>query len=147
MSGIQHYSVNMSYALFLDDIRLPHWIYEKTYEWFWVVVKNKNEFVDTINKHGIPKVISLDNDLGLTPTGEIHEDGYACLNWLIDNDIYVENIIIHSDNVVANEQMYGKACNWQKHLISEGLLTYGKVLKRPALKNLRKEYLDNLQNF
>ncbi len=69
-------------------------------------------------------------------------DGYYCLNYLIENDIYVDEIIVHSDNVVANEQIYGKANNWMNFLINENLIDEKniKILKRPALHNLTEEY-------
>ncbi len=130
----------MSYKLFLDDIREPFWIYDSYKE--WVVVKNKEEFIKIITNKGIPDVISFDNDLGVDTKGNILSDGYSCLNWLIDNDIYIKGIIIHSDNVVANEQIFGKANNWQRFLINEKILNVDDmfVLKRPAMNHLRDGY-------
>ena len=124
--------------IFLDDIRLPEWIYDDFQD--WVLVKNRDEFEKIIldNKSDID-IISLDNDLGTDLDGNILFDGYSCLNWLIDNDIYIKNIIIHSDNIVASEQIYGKANNWINFLVSENILKKEEVsvLKRPSMQNLR----------
>jgi hypothetical protein len=93
-------------------------------------------------------IISFDNDLGNDNNGNILPDGYYCLNYLIDNDIYIKGIIVHSDNVVANEQIYGKAMNWYIFLVSENILKIGEVftLKRPALNNLTNKYKKELIN-
>lgn len=55
----------MSY-LFLDDIRQP-----KQVKWVklpecveWNIVRNYNEFQDFLSKHGIPKFVAFDCDLG-----------------------------------------------------------------------------------
>lgn len=58
----------MSYLLFLDDqrrftqIKYPDEIEAMCLE--IVEVKNYNEFVDVIKSRGLPKVVSLDHDLG-----------------------------------------------------------------------------------
>jgi hypothetical protein len=129
----------MSYKLFLDDIRLPFWIYEDFND--WVIVRNMEELISTIKDRGVPDLISFDNDLG-NVDGVVLPDGYACLNWLIDNDIYVKGIIVHSDNNVANEQIFGKANNWHKFLVVDGILNKDEVyvIKRPSMFNLRPEY-------
>jgi len=56
-------------CLYLDDVRVPTQQlpgYEP-----WNVVKNYNEFVDYITKHGVPDFISFDHDLA-----EEHMDDY-----------------------------------------------------------------------
>ncbi len=130
----------MSYKLFLDDIREPFWIYDDYKK--WIVVRNQEEFIKTITDKGIPNVISFDNDLGVDNNGIILSDGYSCLNWLIDNDIYIKGVIVHSDNIVANEQIFGKAKNWQKFAINEKMLNVDEVfvIKRPSMNHLRDEY-------
>ena len=53
------------YNLFLDDHRQPKdvkWIDLPPVE--WIVVKTYDEFVNTIQKNGIPACISFDHDLG-----------------------------------------------------------------------------------
>jgi hypothetical protein len=129
----------MSYKLFLDDIREPFWIYDDYSD--WVIVRNMKEMFSLIKEKGVPSLISFDNDLG-NVDGVVLPDGYECLNRLIDNDIYIKGIVVHSDNNVANEQIFGKANNWHKFLIGEGVFSKDDVyvIKRPAMFNLRKEY-------
>ena len=133
--------------LFLDDIRNPDWLYEDYKD--WVVVRNDTEFKKFIleNIDNI-FIISFDNDLGVDKEGVILPDGYHCFNWLIDNDIYIKNIIVHSDNIIANEQIYGKAKNWYKFIVNEFDLDINlfSVIKREAKDNLRKEYVNNINN-
>ena len=131
----------MSYKLFLDDIRNPDWLYDDYNE--WIVVRTPDDFKNIIIEKGVPDIISFDNDLGIDNlTKEILPDGYACLNWLIDNSYYIKSIIVHSDNIIANEQIYGKSLNWHKFLISEKILNSEDlfVLKRMSMNNLREEY-------
>ena len=42
--------------LFLDDIRKPPDV-----DWF--IVRNYNQFIDWIDKNGLPDIISFDHDL------------------------------------------------------------------------------------
>lgn len=130
----------MSYKLFLDDIRLPFWVYDDAQD--WEVVRNKDELISKIKERGIPDIISFDNDLGMDDDGNILPDGYSCLNWLIENDIYVKGIIVHSDNIIANEQIFGKAGNWHKFLVEEKLFDMNDIftIKRPAMNNLTDTY-------
>lgn len=56
------------YKLFLDDVRKPSQVYsyirDSIYnENGWVVVKNYNEFVNAIQKNGLPYFVSFDHDL------------------------------------------------------------------------------------
>ncbi len=130
----------MSYKLFLDDIRDPFWIYDDYSD--WTIVRNYDDFIKFISENfGDIECISFDNDLG-NVDGVVLPDGYECLNHLIDNDIYVKGIVVHSDNNVANEQIFGKANNWHKFLIADGIFTKDDVyvIKRPSMFNLRKEY-------
>jgi hypothetical protein len=122
--------------IFLDDIRKPDWLYTNPAD--WILVKNFDELMEVVNQNkGNDITISFDNDLGLDGDGNILPDGYACLNWLIDNDIYIQNIIVHSDNTIANEQIFGKSKNWHKFLVNEGVFTSDElsVIKRPAMLN------------
>ena len=58
----------MSYKLFLDDERTP----ETTYHYMglpifkeldWIIVRDYNEFISSIEKNGIPDIIAFDHDL------------------------------------------------------------------------------------
>ncbi len=48
----------MSYKLFLDDIRLPYWIYDDYPE--WIVVRNQEDLISKIKTIGVPEIISFD---------------------------------------------------------------------------------------
>lgn len=60
----------MKYNLFLDDFRslndafaylpLPEYLKDE-----WIIVRNYDDFVYTVEKHGIPKMVSFDHDLGI----------------------------------------------------------------------------------
>ncbi len=103
------------YNLFLDDFRDP----EDCFEYMrhipyimedWVIVRNYNEFVKTIQEKGIPTIISFDHDLAdahygiQLPYDEYTEKtGYHCAKWLIyyciDNKKELPaTILIHSMN-------------------------------------------------
>lgn len=62
------------YNIFLDDIRFPKDAflqkelaylteYSKIPESEWVIVRNYDDFVKTIEERGIPRAVSFDNDL------------------------------------------------------------------------------------
>jgi hypothetical protein len=108
-----------------------------------VTVKNFEEFKNVIqNNIKNVEIISFDNDLGMDEGNNILPDGYSCLNWLIENDIYVKGIIVHSDNIIANEQIFGKAGNWHKFLVDEKIFNENDIfiMKRPAMSNLTNTY-------
>jgi hypothetical protein len=60
----------MKYNLFLDDFRslsdafaylpLPEYLQKE-----WIIVRNYDDFVYTVEKHGIPEMVSFDHDLGI----------------------------------------------------------------------------------
>jgi hypothetical protein len=114
----------MTYNLFLDDFRHPYDVFNYTFnpvygnEIYWVIVRNYNEFVDYIEKNGLPERISFDHDLA-----DVHYDvqdhvdqdyydlceektGYHCALWMINycldnNEKLPPIILIHSMNVVG----------------------------------------------
>jgi len=104
----------MSYNLFLDDIRelKEVFLYTKNqlYLLDWIIVRNYDEFVKTIEERGIPEIISFDHDLSLEHYGSqlsydqyIEKTGYDCAKWFInyciDNKKELPAIIlIHSMN-------------------------------------------------
>jgi hypothetical protein len=94
------------YKLFLDDERIPSdvtWIV--MHDGPWVIVRSQPEFEAYVLAHGMPDVISFDNDLG-TGMGE----GRFCARWLVEqllDGIVVFNpafaFTVHSKNTVAAE--------------------------------------------
>jgi hypothetical protein len=80
----------MKYNLFLDDTREPNKFLKDTRT--WLVVRNYNQFVETIAKQGLPDFISFDHDLADEHYNEEHPDydkfkektGYDCAKWLVE---------------------------------------------------------------
>jgi hypothetical protein len=124
----------MGYNLFLDDSRTPletfgyskNFLY-KTLE--WVIVRNYREFVEYVNKHGPPNVVSFDHDLAdqhYQVVGERHipydsfdeKTGYHCARWLISycNDVGVPfpDYYVHSMNVVGRKNIISYVENYKK---------------------------------
>ena len=128
------------YNLFLDDIRDPKdvtWVKLPDVE--WVIVRNYDQFVETITRQGIPKFIAFDHDLAdehyaatdyrtVLPTWdgsrrrgnpvdvELSErTGYDCAKWLVDycrnNSCTICDFVVHSMNPVGAE-------NIRKYLIN-----------------------------
>ena len=110
--------------LFLDDIREPKEVYSyiKADIYlldYWVIVRNYDEFVNYIQKHGIPYMISFDHDLAdinynhqnnIDYDSYTEKTGYDCAKWLInyclDNNLDLPTtILIHSMNIVGTENI------------------------------------------
>jgi len=116
------------YKLFIDDIRDPYILYKED---DWVIAKTYDEAINIILENGAPLEISFDNDLGNNSGG----DGYDILKWIIYETNYVIPCIrIHSDNIVASEQIYGLATNWHKHL----KLNNSKIIKKSNIQILNE---------
>ena len=101
--------------LFLDDIRSPEMVFDKTVAKDFVVVRNYADFVKYIKQNGLPEFISFDNDLGLDENGEIAPDGYAVAKWLVyesELDLQYLKFKVHSANPVAAEQIRGLLANY-----------------------------------
>jgi hypothetical protein len=121
------------YKLFLDDIRNPSHcvsymsgrIGTKSAVYLdkdWIVARDYEEFVSTIEERGVPDLISFDHDLaaehynveiidgGLTDYNTLGEKtGYDCAKWLL-NKCHEEgwglpNYFVHSMNPVGSENI------------------------------------------
>lgn len=130
----------MKKLLWLDDFRNPykeyaHWVYmwsplSKPYEVIWV--KSYNEFVDWINKNGLPDAIMFDHDLGdehyeLLDHNELinkydtyqEKTGYHCAKWLIeycmDNNVKLPKYFAHTANTVGRENINKLLENYLKY--------------------------------
>lgn len=100
----------MMKKLFLDDIREVKWVYQGELATEFEVVRSYDEFVDYIQKNGLPDFISFDNDLGLDENDEVAPDGYAGAKWLVYEsglDLRKLKFKVHSANPVAAEQIRG----------------------------------------
>lgn len=105
--------------LFLDDIRTVDMVYDPSLIVEFDVVRTYKEFVQYIQKNGLPHFISFDNDLGLDESGEVAPDGYAAAKWLVyESGLDMSNLTfkVHSANPVAAEQIRGLLNNYLKFL-------------------------------
>jgi len=105
--------------LFLDDIRVPYDVFKNTinplYEKNddWVIVRNYYEFINAIQKFGLPKFISFDHDLSYDHYLEenqksivyenlVEKTGYDSAKWLVEycleNEHTLPQYYVHSAN-------------------------------------------------
>lgn len=95
--------------LWLDDLRDPtKFGFTKNTKW----VKTYEEFTDYINEFGLPETVSFDNDLGTD------KEGYDCAKWLVnycmDNELKLPTWYVHSQNVVAANNIKNLLTNFEK---------------------------------
>lgn len=104
----------MSYNLFLDDVRLPNMFLNDTKH--WAIVRNYNQFVDLIQKRGLPDFISFDHDLAdehyvqLVDYSQFKEKtGYDCAKWLIEYCVNTKQLLpkyqVHSMNPIGSRNI------------------------------------------
>jgi hypothetical protein len=119
----------MKKLIYLDDLRTP-------LDQEWIVVRNYDEFVDTINEIGLENIglISLDHDLGDSAMKEWHTNvyhnytldydnitektGMNCTKWLVDQWLEGKPVVtvkVHSANAVGSANMMGYVNNY-KHI-------------------------------
>lgn len=91
---------DMSYKLYLDDIRMPT-------EPEWKVVRSFNDAISLINGLGCPEFISFDHDLGRDSL-----TGYDLAKWIVEKDLDNPGFIpknfefnVHSANPVGAENI------------------------------------------
>ena len=81
--------------LYQDDLRSTPENFERVYDY--------DEFVNFINKNGVPEFISFDHDLGEGKTG------FDCAKFLVefclDNGVSDINFQVHSQNPVGKENI------------------------------------------
>ncbi len=116
--------------IYLDDVRVPT-------ERGWTLVKNYEEFVETITRIGLENIelISLDHDLGDTAMAEyfnnvhtnfklnynniLEETGMDCAKWLVEqwmNGERVCQVTVHSANPVGSANMMGYINNYYMNI-------------------------------
>lgn len=125
--------------IFLDDERIPKnvsWVELPLVE--WTVARNYKQFVDIIEKHGIPKFISFDHDLAdehyrasmynpdkhysnyYTDGTFKEKTGFDCAEWLvnycIDNKLDIPPYCVHSMNPIGKENIEGLLEGYKKSL-------------------------------
>ena len=121
----------MKYHLFLDDERDPKkvtWVELPLVE--WVIARSYNQFVEIIQKNGLPESVSFDHDLAdehyveytaahdpKAPTkGSINygafkeKTGYDCAKWLaqycVDNNRPLPQYYIHTMNPIGGANIF-----------------------------------------
>lgn len=126
----------MKRIVFLDDIRMPEDVFKYTSNPIynrnnWIIVRNYNEFIQEIQKNGIPDLISWDHDLAdehYAP--EMYDPakynklvfqektGYDCAKWLVehimDNDLKLPHYLCHSMNPAGKINIMSLLNNFKK---------------------------------
>ena len=122
--------------IYLDDVRTP---VSPNNEWVegipeWTVVRNYEQFVDTVTYIGLEniEIISLDHDLGDTAMAEWHKNvyhnytlnydnitektGMDCTKWLVNqwlDGAPVVDVVVHSANAIGSANMMGMINNYR----------------------------------
>lgn len=126
------------YNLFLDDSRIPSDVlaYMPRCQYYvdreWAIVRNYDEFVNTILEKGVPQAVSFDHDLAddhykIYDRGETILDysnftertGYHCAKWLIEycidhNKEIPIAVFIHSRNPVGSKNIESLFTTYEK---------------------------------
>lgn len=124
------------YLLYLDDVRQPSQTYSQTEDKEWVIVRSYDEFVDHIQKHGLPKFVSFDHDLAdehyrksmydpdkhyskyYTDGTFKEKTGRECAKWLveycIEKSLDLPEFNVHSANPIGRENIRSLLESYQK---------------------------------
>lgn len=125
--------MNLSYNLFLDDIRDPlqcvSYMKNPIYENLeWVIVRSYDEFVEMISKNGLPEVISFDHDLSTDDAiassfGEplTEKTGFDCARWLteylLDTNLTCPYFLVHSMNPTGKVNIESLLYNFNRFIM------------------------------
>lgn len=109
------YDGKSKYSIFLDDFRFPNWVnwieLPKTH---WTICRHYYDFVDTVQRYGIPEYVSWDFDLDLHGHEHIKSlpylTGLDSVKWMMDycikNNENFPKSTIHSANPDGAKQIY-----------------------------------------
>ena len=115
------------YYLFLDDIRMPDWVYWVTLPTIpteWTIVRSYNAFCDVIRSKGIPEFVCYDHILEENDhhyDGPITDEktGYDCARFLCEEcrneGVAHPSFLVHSMDPVGRENII--------HYIKHGYLS------------------------
>ena len=109
---------NKMYKIFFDDLRTVDMVYKNPEDWDFEVIRNIDDFKNTILDKGVPEFISFDHDLGKDDNGNV-VDAYQALKWMVfDLELDLRNMDykIHSANPLALEKIYCLIKNLNKEL-------------------------------
>lgn len=126
------------YKIFLDDVRQPYDVFRTTilpiYEndSSWVIVRSYEDFVEVLEKNGVPDVVSFDHDLSFdhyleeNQKGDIDYSimkemtGYDAAKYLVEicigKGVKLPMYYIHSANPVGSENIKSYLENAKKYL-------------------------------
>lgn len=83
-----------------------------------------HELKDFLTRYDIA-ILSLDHDLGTDATGQLLQTGYDFVKWFCEEGLFVEQIYLHTDNIVGKENMYATLKAAQKRgFISPNIQIY-----------------------
>lgn len=125
------------YWLFLDDERMPldafSYMGKRIYidNDDWKIVRNYQQFIDHITKHGLPELVSFDHDLADVHYGYLHGEipydqftektGWHCAKWLVDYCLDKEerlpDFVVHSMNPTGGDNIKALLDNFKKFQI------------------------------
>lgn len=112
--------------VFLDDNRDPYDVFKNTIDPIyeenetWVVVRNYYQFINSIQRFGVPKLVSFDHDLtqdhylsknqsNIDYKSLKGNTGYDAAQWLIDycknKEVKLPEIRVHSSNLVGKRNI------------------------------------------
>ena len=125
------------YKLYLDDVRNPTNTFPTTLNSEWVIARSYREFVQVIEKKGLPFMISFDHDLAdehyrpsmydtdkhytkyYTDGTFTEKTGYHAAQWLVayclDKNIDLPKWNVHSMNPVGKDNIIALLTSYEKH--------------------------------
>ena len=101
--------------IWLDDTREPISLLEDGFykESDIRICRNYSQFVEAIQKDGLPEIICFDHDLGEK------KSGYDCAKFVVDycikNKVKLPQWYIQSMNIVGSMNINGLLKNYKKH--------------------------------
>ena len=124
--------------LFLDDTRNLDMIYPNDNPVEWSIVRDYHQFVNYIQKYGLPTFISFDHDLGLehvkfyfnngghenppdpSTASFTEKTGYDACKWLVgycvEKNVKLPEFHVHSHNPIGAANIRDYLKNAKKHL-------------------------------
>lgn len=96
----------MKVILYVDDLRMPTYWENKNYKIY--VARTYKDAINMLNTIKID-IIDLDHDLGE------EKSGYDVVKYIIENEIYVPEINIHTMNPVGRQNIIQLASRYMKN--------------------------------
>lgn len=123
----------------------------KQYNANFVWVKNLYQFIDYIEKNGIPQFVSFDHDLnnrgggeGLSDEQKINNNGVNCAKWLVDyckqNNQPLPKFYVHSANPKHGPEINRVLTSENKQIIRLTEQKLHKIIRESINKILKEEY-------